>query len=42
MWEDRDEHILIFEEWGNRMVESGILDSFNVIHVLSENHKKTH
>lgn len=39
MWEDRDEHVIIFKEWGGRMVERGILDSFNVIHVLSENHK---
>lgn len=40
MWEDREEHIIIFKEWGDAKIAKGELDKFEVIHVISENHKK--
>jgi len=40
LWDDRDEHIPTFEQWGNGLVEKGRLESFNMNHVLNENWTK--
>jgi hypothetical protein len=39
MWDDRLEHIPIFEDWGKKMCLGGRLKDFSVTVVLSENHK---
>lgn len=33
MWDDRDAHIPQFEEWGNKLIEDGIIDSYKMNHV---------
>lgn len=33
MWDDRNEHIPKFEQWGKELVNSGRLNSFNMNHV---------
>lgn len=33
MWDDRTEHIPIFDNWGNELVNSGRLESFTINHV---------
>ena len=38
MWDDRDEHIPIFKEWGDKKVTSGRLDKFKIKHVLQNRH----
>jgi len=40
LWDDRNEHIPTFEQWGNGLVDSGRLDYFNMNHVLNENWTK--
>lgn len=40
MWEDREEHIIIFKEWGEAKIAKGELDKFEVVHVKSDNHRK--
>jgi hypothetical protein len=39
MWDDRLEHIPIFQEWGDEKVSQGILKDFKINVVVSENHK---
>lgn len=39
MWDDRDEHVPTFKQWGNGLVENGRLDEFVFTHVISDNHK---
>lgn len=41
MWDDRDEHIPIFQKWGDQLVADGILDEFKINHVLGEHHGMT-
>jgi len=38
MWDDRDEHIPIFKEWGDKKVSSGRLDKFKIKHVIQNRH----
>lgn len=38
LWDDRIEHIPIFQEWGDALVESGRLDSFNINVVPADRH----
>ncbi len=33
MYDDRSEHILIFKNWGNTMIDMGYLDKFEIYHV---------
>lgn len=40
MWDDRDSHIPIFNDWLNTLVKDGVIDSFEIHKVESENHKK--
>lgn len=40
MWEDREEHIVIFKKWGETKIAKGELDKFEVVHVKSNNHEK--
>lgn len=37
MWDDRTDHIPIFQKWGNGLVKEGRLNSFKVNHVILEN-----
>lgn len=41
MWDDRDEHIQVFQSWGDALVKSGRLDDFKINHVLGEHHGLT-
>ncbi len=41
MWDDRDEHIPVFQAWGDALVKSGRLDDFKINHVLGEHHGLT-
>ena len=36
LWDDRNEHIPTFEQWGNDLVKNGRLESFNMNHVINE------
>ena len=38
MWDDRDEHIPIFQEWGDEKVKSGRLSDFKINHVPQHRH----
>lgn len=38
MWDDRDEHIPIFQSWGDEKVESGRLSDFKINHVPQNRH----
>ena len=38
MWDDRDEHIPVFKEWGEEKVSSGRLDKFKIKHVVQNRH----
>jgi hypothetical protein len=38
MWDDRLEHIPIFQAWGNNLVKSGRLKSFNINVVPADRH----
>jgi hypothetical protein len=38
MWDDREEHIPVFQKWGDDMVEKGLLDSFNITVVPATRH----
>lgn len=38
MWDDRDEHLPIFQEWGDRKVKEGRLKSFKINHVPQDRH----
>jgi hypothetical protein len=38
LWDDREEHIPIFQAWGDEQVESGRLDKFNINVVPSTRH----
>lgn len=40
MWDDRNEHVPTFKQWGEELVKSGRLDDFNFTHVLNENWTK--
>lgn len=37
MWDDRTEHIKIFQDWGRQLLKSGRLESFEIEHVILEN-----
>ena len=39
MWEDRLEHINLFNSWGQEQINDGNLKRFEVTYVLSDNHK---
>ena len=41
MWDDRDEHIPVFQAWGDNLVKQGRLDDFKINHVLGEHHGLT-
>lgn len=38
LWDDREEHIPVFQAWGDEKVESGKLDKFNITVVPSARH----
>ena len=38
LWDDREEHIPTFQEWGNKLVEGGFIDKFNINVVPSGRH----
>ena len=38
MWDDRDKHIPIFEEWGQEMINKGYLDDFKINHIKGGSH----
>lgn len=38
IFDDRDEHIPVFQEWGDDLVEQGLLDNFKINHVHSNRH----
>jgi cell fate (sporulation/competence/biofilm development) regulator YmcA (YheA/YmcA/DUF963 family) len=38
MWDDRLEHIPIFEQWGKEKVESGVLEDFNITVIPAGRH----
>jgi hypothetical protein len=38
MWDDRDEHIPIFQAWGDKLVSSGRLSDFKINHVIQQRH----
>jgi FMN phosphatase YigB (HAD superfamily) len=38
MWDDRLEHIPVFQEWGDKMLESGRLESFYINVVPADRH----
>jgi hypothetical protein len=38
LWDDREEHIPIFQAWGDEQVESGRLNKFNINVVPSTRH----
>jgi FMN phosphatase YigB (HAD superfamily) len=38
MWDDRDEHLPIFQAWGDKLVSKGRLKSFKINHVPAERH----
>jgi len=38
MWDDRDEHLPIFQEWGDRKVKEGRLKDFKINHVPQDRH----
>jgi len=38
LFDDREEHIPIFQAWGDQQVESGRLDKFNIVVVPSARH----
>ena len=38
MWDDRLEHIPIFEQWGKEKVESGRLEDFSITVVPAGRH----
>jgi hypothetical protein len=36
MWDDRNEHVSTFKQWGNGLVDKGRLEGFNFTHVYNE------
>jgi FMN phosphatase YigB (HAD superfamily) len=38
MWDDREEHLPIFQEWGDNKVKEGRLKSFKLNHVPQDRH----
>lgn len=38
MWDDRDEHIPRFQEWGDELVKKGYLDTFKINHIKGNRH----
>ena len=40
LWDDRNEHVPTFKQWGNDLVKNGRLDDFKFNHVLNENWTK--
>lgn len=38
IFDDRDEHIPVFQKWGDDLVEQGLLDSLKINHVHSNRH----
>ncbi len=38
LWDDRDEHIPIFQAWGDEKVKSGRLSDFKINHVPQHRH----
>jgi hypothetical protein len=41
LWDDRDLHIPVFQEWGDALVKSGRLTDFKINHVIGEHHGVT-
>ena len=37
MWDDRTDHIQIFNDWGRQQIKSGRLQDFHIEHVILEN-----
>jgi len=38
MWDDRVEHIPLFNEFGNKLLNGGVIDNFKVNYIKSEHH----
>jgi hypothetical protein len=38
MWDDREEHIPIFQAWGDNMVKQGVIDKFDITVVPATRH----
>lgn len=38
MWDDREEHIPVFQAWGDNMVKQGIIDKFDITVVPAARH----
>lgn len=41
LWDDRDEHIPRFEAFGEQLIKDGLIEKFNLTHVLGEHHGQT-
>ncbi len=41
MFDDRDEHIPVFQEFGDNLISEGRINNFKINHVLGEHHNKT-
>ena len=39
-WDDRDEHVPTFKQWGKQLVDKGRLDNFEFVHVPNPNWTK--
>jgi len=40
IFDDRDSHIQIFQEWGDEMIKQGYIDDFKIHHIKGERHQK--
>jgi len=40
LWEDREPHVQVFEQWGQEKIDSGVLTEFKVNFIISDNHSK--
>ncbi len=38
MWDDREEHIPVFQAWGDNMVKQGVIDKFDITVVPAARH----
>jgi hypothetical protein len=38
MWDDREEHIPVFQAWGDNMVKQGVIDKFDITVVPATRH----
>ena len=38
MWDDREEHIPVFQAWGDKMVKQGVINKFDITVVPSARH----